>query len=306
LLVFGTVVLVANLAFPEIGGLTRDAPGIIHPTTAGSAASLGIVVLVASRLVWGWKWTRMLLAPGLVVHLLLLLIAANRVSLFLTALIGCVLFCVFASRLLVSLFVVAVSIAGAAYITCDPGWTLAGSALGNTTTYVKRGQDADFSDFSGRREMWAAIWDSYCQSPLVGHGYFVSSATGEIYVWYQWTNWTAHNVVLQALVTTGLVGAVLLAFGIGYPVFRLSRSRSGDRHASNVFCLVLVVGGWFGVWGLFNASLIGPIDPESVVFFTILGIAVGHVAGAACRTDRRASTAQLPSDVNTSWDLARS
>jgi O-antigen ligase len=154
--------------------------------------------------------------------------------------------------------------------------------------------------------MWAAMWDSYRQSPLIGHGYFVSSATGEIYVWYRWANWTAHNVALQALVTTGLVGAFLLAFGIGYPFFRMLRSRRADRHTGNVFRLVLVVGGWFVVWGLFNASLTGPIGPQSVVFFAMLGIAVGHVAWAACRTDRRGSTAQFPLDIDASWNLARS
>ncbi|MBC8871106.1 MAG: O-antigen ligase family protein [Planctomycetes bacterium] len=306
LLAFGVVVLIANLAFPEIGGLSREAPGIVHPTTAGSAASLGIVVLVACRLLWGWKWTRVLLAPGVVVHILLLLIAANRVSLFLTVLLGCALFCVFASRLLVSLFIVVASVAAAVYITSDPGWQLAGSAMGGTTTYVTRGQDADLSDLSGRREMWEAMWESYLRSPWIGHGYFVSSRTGEIYVWYRWTNWTAHNLWLQALVSTGLVGAGLLACGLGFPFLRLLGTRRAEPHIGKVLSLVLFVVGWYFVWGLFNASFLGPIEPESVAFFTILGIAIGHIAWVACPAEQRTTVARRFTDIGTSWSLGRS
>lgn len=306
LFVFAVVALVANLAFGEVGSLSREAPGIIHPTTAGSAASLGIVVLVATRLLWGWKWTRMMLAPGLLVHIVLLLLAANRVSLFLTVLLGFILFCAFASRLLVSLSLVALSIAGTAYLTLDPGWTLASSALGDTTTYVKRGQDTDLSDLSGRREMWEAMWGSYRESPWIGHGYFVSSATGEIYVWYRWTNWTAHNVTLQALVTTGLVGAMLLACGIGFPFFRLFRSRRADPHTGKLFHLVLIVGVWFFIWGLFNASFLGPIEPESVVFFVLLGLAAGHVSSTAHRVARLYPRGRRFSDSLMSPYLARS
>jgi len=248
----------------------------------------------------------MLMVPGLVVHILLLLIAANRTSLFLTVLLGFILFCVFASRLLVSLFIVAVSIAGTAYVTCDPGWTLAGSAFGDTTTYVSRGQDTDFSDLSGRREMWEVMWGSYRQSPWIGHGHFVSSETGEIYVWYEWTNWTAHNVVLQALVTTGLVGASLLACGVGSPFFRLLRSRRADSHTRKLFHLVLIVGAWFVLWGFFNSSFLGPIEPESVAFFTTFGLAAGHASSATCQMAPRRSSGQRASDTFASSHLAGS
>jgi len=150
------------------------------------------------------------------------------------------------------------------------------------------------------------MWGSYRQSPWIGHGYFVSSASGEIYVWYEWANWTAHNVTLQTLVTTGLVGTVLLACGVGFPSFRLLRSRWADPHTGNVFRLVLIVGAWFIVWGLFNASFLGPIEPESVVFFATLGLAAAHVPNAVDSPERGGLIGRRSSEAFTSSYLARS
>jgi O-antigen ligase len=280
LLGFSTVVLVTNLLWPESGSLSRDHPGIVHPTIAGSAASLGLVLLVAARLLWGWTWSRWLLPAGLVVYSAVLVAAANRTALGLAVLLVSAMFLLFANRPRVLAATLAVCSAVTSYLVLDPGWQWAEAWQGTTTEYVHRGRREDLRDFSGRREMWSAMWASYQQSPWVGHGYFVSSARGELHVWGNWANWTAHNVVLQTLVSTGVVGAVLLAWAVGTPLVRMLRSPRVTRHHQKIAWLLGLIAVWYVIWGLFNESIVGPMTPESVLFFALLGLAAGHAAPA--------------------------
>jgi O-antigen ligase len=273
-LAFSTVTLACRLALPGLCPLDRGVDGMIHPTTAASAASLGAVLLIACRLIWNWKWTRPALVPGLMVHLALIYFAANRTSLVLTVLLGFGLLAAFGDRKLAAA-IVAGCLGGAVYLTCDPQLDVVETGLGSTAKYVKRGAGSDLKDLSGRSELWQVIWKSYRQSPWIGHGYMVSSAKGELYAWYAWGNWTAHNVVLQALVSTGVVGLVLLAGGVFAPVLALVRSRPRG-HACQVALFAAFLGAWFAVWGMFNESFLGPVEPEPLVFFTTLGLVVAH------------------------------
>ena len=104
-------------------------------------------------------------------------------------------------------------VAAAAYLPVDPGGRRAQHLVSQATDHVYRGQEGNLTELSGRREMWEAVWTSYQQSPWIGHGYFVSSADGEIHVWGVWGNWTAHSIYLQILASTGMVGMVLFAAG---------------------------------------------------------------------------------------------
>ena len=129
------------------------------------------------------------------------------------------------------------------YYTVDPGFELVQSSLEGATTVAKRGNSEDLRDYSGRTEMWATVWDSFLEAPLRGHGYFVSSSSGELFVWNIWANWTAHNMVLQALVSTGIIGAAVLLLGIALPVFRLIRRPIVGPDVAPVTWLRLKAGG---------------------------------------------------------------
>jgi O-antigen ligase len=126
--------------------------------------------------------------------------------------------------------------------------------------------------------MWTAMWESFLRSPWRGHGYFVSSETGQLKVWYLWSNWTAHNFWLQVLVSTGVIGAALLAWAvIGYAI-RLASAGArgiGARRLAFLGAAVLV---WQTAWGLTNESFVGPLQPESIVFFEVLGLVAGRLA----------------------------
>lgn len=56
---------------------------------------------------------------------------------------------------------------------------------------------------SGRLELWAATWDRWLDSPLLGWG--SGSTFWEVYV--DWTHTQPHNAVLQFLISWGLIGA---------------------------------------------------------------------------------------------------
>jgi O-antigen ligase len=300
LLVFSGLIVLANRVLPQLGSLDRMDPGLIHPTAAASAASLGLVLLVACRLLWGWRWTRVQLVPGVAIYVSLLVLAANRTTLPLTAGILGTLAIWFGGRRLAGITLLAAGVLTTVYVLYDPGWQLAESASAVAVERATRGELEGLHSISGRTDMWVAIWDHYQESPWIGHGYFVTSPRGEFFMWGLWANWTAHSVPLQALVSTGLVGAVLLALGLGLPFARAWTQRSHSPWNTRLWYLILLLGAWYFVWGLFNESWLGSIQPESVVFFIVLGLAAGTThrrsahAGSASETEAAACVQQIP------------
>ena len=172
-----------------------------------------------------------------------------------------------------------IGVCGVVYLAVDLELGLTESIVDIVSTYSARGQNiTQLSKLSGREEMWTAMWSSFLESPWIGHGYFVSSAKGEIYVWYLRANWTAHNFWLQLLVSTGIFGAALMVWsqaGLALPMLRNVLRRDVDWKLG---VLVAAVIAWQFGWGLNNESFAGPLQPESVVWFVILGIAVGRLA----------------------------
>jgi len=283
LLLLSCLLVLLRYVFPEYGTLSRTTGwGVMHPTAAGCIAGMGLVLLVASRLLWGWKWSRLLLLPGIVAHVWLLYLAANRTSVILAAGLVAGLFCFLANRKLFLGLVVSGCVAAAAYLPIDPGGRGAQHLVSKAMDHVYRGQKGNLRELSGRREMWEAVWDSYQQSPWIGHGYFVSSADGEIRVWGVWGNWTAHNMYLQILVSTGIVGMVLFAAGVAYPSVSFLRSAK-TPHARRLTRFATAIGIWYLVWGMFNTTIVGPLGADSVLFFGVLGLVVGATASAAVR-----------------------
>ena len=129
------------------------------------------------------------------------------------------------------------------------------------------------------------MWASYLDAPALGHGYFVTSRTGGIHVWHETANWSAHNLLLQVLVTTGAAGAALFLTGFAaVPVLaavRLLRT----PHYRGFAALAGLLGAWAFGWGLLNESFMGPLQPESVLYFFLYGLAVGTAAAPAATPD---------------------
>lgn len=280
LLAVSMILVIARLAAPSMYSMSREGAGMFHATSAGATASLGLLVLITARLLWNWQWTRILL-PGALIHLIVLMVAINRVSLLLTLVLVPLVLFRYANRAIALTTLLALCLAGGCYLAVDPGFSLMESLFGPASTYVNRGQSInDLRSLSGRGEMWSAVWGAFLQSIWLGHGYSVCSPTGELYVWYEWSNWTAHNVVLQCLMSTGIIGFGLLVWGLLRIASGWLKQYRRGQVSHQLTVLLAIVACWYVCWGTFNATFLGPVTPESVAFFVFVGLAVGALTGS--------------------------
>ncbi|QDT35897.1 O-antigen ligase family protein [Stratiformator vulcanicus] len=268
--------IVLRFAVPSFAVATRAGTGLFHATNTAATAAIAILLVLSCRMNFGWGWSRWLLPPVTVLGIAVLILSVNRLSLGLTAAIGIILICAKLDRILLSFVVLATVVAGAVLLAVDPGFELLRAVGGDLFQFASRDQGInELSEFSGREEMWEVVWASYLQSPIIGHGYFVTSADGVLEVWYQEGNFTAHNLLLQALASVGLIGTGLFVAGVLLPMsvagWKLCETPSGRT----LLMALLPFGAWYLGWGLLNESVLGPLQPESVVFFALLGIAVG-------------------------------
>jgi O-antigen ligase len=224
LLVLSAVTAAAHLISPDEMGLNRGElvtegdVGLVHPSAAAGTAGVGVVVLVASLLLWGWPWARLLLVPGCVAHGAVLVLAASRTPLAVCAVLVLALLCAFLPRALLAGLALAASLAGVLYVALDPQWEAVRRASDAVLTYYQRGETTaeSLSSISGRTELWEVVWRDFLASPVVGNGYFVTTRAGSTDVWGEPNNLSAHNLALQVLATTGLAGAALFVFALGY------------------------------------------------------------------------------------------
>ncbi len=275
---FYSAIIVAGMFLaPDRIGITRSDVGVFHPTNIGATASLGLILNLALHFLRQWKWSFAVLVISVPFHGLALLAANNRVSLALLIVIGLVL-CVWrANRLALAAGTILISGAGLMLLLLDPQLESLQrfSAVGGS--YVMRGQEGEqLTQVSGRMEMWQAMITSYLDSPVRGHGLFVSSATGSIDVWFKDDNHTAHNAVLQVLVSTGLIGfALVMAFLVRLVIdCALANSRDSQRTAISMLLGILLC--WFFGWSITNESIFGPLQPETVCFYVVAGLFIGQ------------------------------
>lgn len=271
---YSLAVLGMLLMAADVVGLDRYEEGAFHPTAVGATASLGLVMSLARVLTGGDRFDRnwaLALAP---VHLVCLLVANNRLSMGLLVMLGGMLLAWKAPRRVLAGWLLAASLLGLTLLLADPGLEVVLGTLGMTEQYVRRGQGAqELTALSGRAEMWAAMIESFAESPWRGHGYFVSSRTGAMEVWNSVGNKTAHNGLLQVLVTTGVIGATLV--GAWLLSLVVSCGRACVRGDSPVAVLLGVALLWYFGWSLLNASIFGPVQPESVFFYGLAGCFLG-------------------------------
>jgi O-antigen ligase len=280
LLILSAVTAASHVVAPDTMGLNRGElvteghTGLVHPSTAGSTAALGIVIAVAALLLWGWSWTWPLLV-GCLIHASVVMFAASRTPAMLAAIILLLMTCVYLSRQLLGLFLVIVCVMGTLYIAMDPNLSGAEYVHRAVTDHYQRGDSEDqLLSFSGRTDLWEIIWRDFRYSPVLGHGYFVTTQNGSTDVWGEPSNLTAHNLPLQILATTGLIGAGLFLYGIGSWLFVLGPclvERKDTRHLK----LLIVFGLWNLGGGTLGEGFMGGLYPEAVATFVALGIGIG-------------------------------
>lgn len=283
LIAFATIVLVFHFIRPMDSGLDRTilhqgGDGLVHPTAAGASASLGLLLATISHFILRFPWAKRALLITVLANGVMLYFANSRSAILMAGCTIPIALYVFGSLRQRGQFMLLLAALAIGYLVIDPGFHAAQQSLGAGLKYLARGQDvSQLREASGRVEMWTAIWHEYLAAPIIGHGYFVTSRTGKLYVWNTLANHTAHNIYLQVLVTTGLIGMLLFILGIVSLGVRILRLRRGDLFSQRVFWMLLLSTIWFSGWSLGCVSFIGPIRSESVIFFCLLGIAVGEL-----------------------------
>jgi O-antigen ligase len=273
------------------GGIDlREDYSLAHPTTIGGTASLACVLLVACAVLWQMAWARWLLVPGLALNCAVMLLAYNRTAMLSAAAVVVVLILAYADRLLLATAGFAASIGLLLTAVIDPSWQWLLDGVQAGREFIARDQSADqLAAFSGREEMWTLMWESFFKSPWIGHGYFVSSSEGIVTVWGRDANFNAHNMLLQSLVSTGVVGAAIFLWALARPLlFAVSRLTHSDE-AARRGGLFLIVTIWLAVWGLCDVALLGPVAPFVIVFFVVLGLLCG-ASGSEPRIQRGLAT----------------
>lgn len=281
-LVFSGIVLVAYLIDPEASGLDRQrihsgGDGMIHPTASGATASLGLLLVFLSHVIGRYRWAKPCLAPAVVLHGVILLLSNSRMAVGMAVItIGGVMF-YFATNRQRASAIFASAVLAMAVVVIDPGFDGLSSTADVGASFVTRGQTADqIQNVSGRSELWAAVWKEFDDAMVLGHGYFVTSSSGSLNVWNEAHNYTAHNLALQILVSTGGVGFVIFTLSLLQVIASTSVLRLGDPFQRRMWIIALVFTVWFVGWAQLADAFMGPIRPESILFFAIMGIAIGQ------------------------------
>jgi O-antigen ligase len=287
LIFFSAIVFAVYLYDPTLTGLDRlrihtGGDGLIHPTASGAAASLSLLTLVIAKYWFRFEWVNRAIVVAMLTHLPVLLLSNSRMSILAFVITGGPILVRHLRAIQKAAILAVAAVSVIVMIVFDPGLIGIGSSLASVGDYVTRGQSAtQLQQASGRAEMWEAVWGEFLKSPIIGHGYFVTSETGELEVWFTKTNHLAHNIFLQVMATTGLIGLVvfLIAMGLLISAMRqLARVEGMPRLISQTSFVFAV---WYFIWCLLAEGFLGPLRPESLVFFVGCGLILAQIPAIA-------------------------
>ena len=187
----------------DLEGCTRLA-GLHHPNGNGGLAALALALLLALGVTRALRW-RWLLAP-LGFSVATLWLAGSRTA-------GLTAFAVLAAAGLSQLSVKARGI-----LIC---WTIVLAAIGlgwgiDTQSLASQasrtGDPREIYTLTGRTELWGHFIDEIRSSPLIGYGYGCSLyVTAEVPTGGTWIAMHGHNLFLDVMLATGVVGGLLVA-----------------------------------------------------------------------------------------------
>lgn len=261
---------------------TYDVPRagvLMHFTIAGQISGICLLLVVMGCFLFKWKWARMLLLPVAVLGPSFLWYANSRMALLATAIaLACFALLTLNFRQILVLSLLPAIIASILFIA-DPLTGYSRIVGKYVTDHLMRGQDVkQLQDFSGRAEKWELALDSFRDSPITGRGYDFISKDKMVFVNGAWQPLPAHNMYLDVLVGTGLIGALLFMWAVASairPALRRLRSPVRGQRRRAAFCLVMA--GWFFVVGFTEVAFLGAISAVSVIAFCNFGTIVGMV-----------------------------
>ena len=261
-------VLIADA--PSIRAGERPA-GYMHPNSLGAVAGIALTVLIASRVLWGWRWSRRLLIPGILVCGAAIFAARSRTDLLVTLFVLALFLLVYSRRALALVLLLACG----GLFAFMPYVSALGHVGQSVTAYFLRGQTReDLITGSGRDEVWHVALNSAREAPWFGHGYYTMSDSGKVFVWGKEQVQTAHDVYLHVLTGSGAIGLALFLWALGSMILPMVRPALRERNRVAILALGVIV--WQLTGSLFEVGIVGPVDAVTVAFFALGGAAVGN------------------------------
>ena len=144
---------------------------------------------------------------------------------------------------------------------------------GMVALVTREGSTREVTTFTGRTEIWRYVYSLIQKAPILGYGFastkevIPAGFTGQ----FGWTTHSAHNMVLQAWVATGLVGLAILAAAMVSLVREHFIRPHPIRDAMTAFVLTQ---------GLMEASIAGPTI-NMLIFVFLWAAALGRRPAAA-------------------------
>lgn len=243
----------------------------VHPGT--TAEYLALAALVALSMILGpdWGLTRKVarVMPLLAVAtalLLILTLTRSVTAAFLAASIVLVLGST-GGRLDVRLLAV----------VCVIVLILAGVMLWPTQVYeflLRGGSTEQLLTLTGRTELWAAALQTVGDSPLVGFGYGAGRLIlTELIPW----SGTGHNLWVEASVSFGIIGAILVTAILGWMLYRSRRLQRAGARTSGGLGLALAV--FVVLDGVAGPGFALPGVIQAVLALMITGLVAAPVIG---------------------------
>jgi exopolysaccharide production protein ExoQ len=238
---------------PRLAGLTGS------PNNLGRVASLGLLFIffaVQQRLIRLWRLDIALIAISCLACLAL---SWSRTSI---------------AALIISILVVKLRrrpwlLLGAAVLTLTAFLLLLVSDF-NWNNLVKlisrRGSIEELLTFTGRTAIWDFNWQKFLQQPIIGYGYGATKLLlpAGFRTYFGWTTTSAHSMILQAIVTTGLVGGLFVIATLIWQLKAFFRQPADFPDAIFVYVVLS---------GLLEAGAVG-VAPNMLTFIWVMSLAI--------------------------------
>jgi len=145
------------------------------------------------------------------------------------------------------------------------------------------------SDWNGRRTLFAMHWAAFLKSPVTGYGLGSFAALNKLLVTPStfgalWYVRAAHNVYLQWLEETGVIGAALMFTIIGAILFEIIRGLARRHAMRSLMRGVLAASAVLLIQGLADFTLQTP--GVAILWALLLGLGYGVATGGQMSIDR--------------------
>ena len=244
-----------------------------HSTDVADTAGVGIMIIMTCFFFSNFKWAKALMLPMMALLVPVALIAHNRFSTALTPLMLMLIILVAVKRKFLFWCALIGCMTVPVMLVFDAQIDVTGKATAVMGKFLDREGAAELSSYGGRDELWAIVWELHQWDPWKGHGFMVTSPHGEFFVWHEYGNWDAHNLMLHLLASTGRIGFFIFMTSLLVPAYLIFRNLFTEHRG--VAYTAIFAFTWLFLWGFMNVSFGGYINTSQIAFYALLGLVIG-------------------------------